>query len=212
MWSKSIKRSSISNHQKKFNNLNSLGNNFKRFSFYKGDLIPQESHNLWLIESGVVKTFALDIDGNVATLGYWGAKDVVGLPLSKAENYKATCIENSEALFIPWKSCNSLYQEISSCAQQTEQLLRIIRTEKMHFRLSKLLIWFAQKFGKKVINGVLIDIRITHQDLADIMGSTRVTVTRLLNKLEQERMIIRPCRFTIVIKDIQSLKANSNFF
>ena len=82
----------------------------------------------------------------------------------------------------------------------------------MHFRLSKLLIWFAQKFGKQVINGVLIDIRITHQDLADIMGSTRVTVTRLLNKLEQERMIIRPCRFTIVIKDIQSLKVNSNFF
>jgi len=73
-----------------------LENNFKKFAFYKGDLIPLESHTLWLIESGVVKTFTFSIDGKNSTLGYWREKEVVGLPLSNANPYEATCIENSD--------------------------------------------------------------------------------------------------------------------
>lgn len=69
----------------------------------------------------------------------------------------------------------------------------------MYERLTKLLIWLAQKFGSKVSQGILIELRLTHHELADMIGSTRVTVTRLLNQLDKEKIIVRPCRFSIII-------------
>ena len=69
----------------------------------------------------------------------------------------------------------------------------------MYQRLTKLLVWLAQKFGTQVLQGVLINLRLTHQELADMIGSTRVTVTRLLNQLDKEKIIVRPCRFSIIV-------------
>jgi CRP-like cAMP-binding protein len=47
----------------------------------------------------------------------------------------------------------------------------------------------------------LIDLRLTHQDIAEIIGSTRVTVTRLLNAFEKQGIIQRMQRRFIVLHD-----------
>lgn len=170
---------------------------WKRFD--KKSIIPQTNNSLWLIKKGIVKTLTWNETGKTITLGYWGEGDVVGLPLSKANPYEAECLKIVEAICIPWEQCSYLFREISCCVQQTDELLRIVRIEKMYQRLTKLLVWLAQKFGTQVLQGVLINLRLTHQELADMIGSTRVTVTRLLNQLEKEEIIVRPCRFSIIV-------------
>ncbi len=75
--------------------------------------------------------------------------------------------------------------------QQTEELFSIVRQEPTHPRLLQLLIWLSQKFGREVDQGQLIELRITHQEIAEVLGTTRVTVTRLLKQFEQERIIAR---------------------
>jgi CRP-like cAMP-binding protein len=47
----------------------------------------------------------------------------------------------------------------------------------------------------------MIDLRLTHEDIATIIGSTRVTVTRLLNSFEKQGIIQRMQRRFIVLQD-----------
>jgi CRP-like cAMP-binding protein len=58
-------------------------------------------------------------------------------------------------------------------------------------RLAQLLHWLAQRFGKSVPQGQLLAPFLTHQQLAEILGTSRVTITRAFNRLEQEGQLIR---------------------
>jgi CRP-like cAMP-binding protein len=47
----------------------------------------------------------------------------------------------------------------------------------------------CRDFGTGGTTGVTIDLKLSHQAIAEAIGSTRVTVTRLLGDLRQENMI-----------------------
>jgi CRP-like cAMP-binding protein len=64
-----------------------------------------------------------------------------------------------------------------------------------------LLGWLAKKFGRQVEGGQAIDLRLTHQEIAEILGITRVTVTRLLKEFEDQGAIARLPRQYIVLHD-----------
>ncbi|NJR53028.1 MAG: Crp/Fnr family transcriptional regulator, partial [Leptolyngbyaceae cyanobacterium CSU_1_3] len=59
----------------------------------------------------------------------------------------------------------------------------------IHHRFWQLLDWLADKFGHESDQGQLIQLRLTHQDIADTLGTTRVTVTLLLSQFEQQGRI-----------------------
>jgi hypothetical protein len=52
--------------------------------------------------------------------------------------------------------------------------------KRVETALLHLLLWLGKKFGREVQQGQLLDIRLTHQDLAELLGTTRVTITRIL--------------------------------
>ena len=113
---------------------------------------------------------------------------------------EAECINQVTGRLIRDRYYSYFVREITHCLRQTDELLRVVRIERMYHRLWQLLLWLSKKFGTETHQGNLIDIRLTHQELADLLGSTRVTVTRLLNQMETEQKILRPGRFTIVLK------------
>jgi len=49
----------------------------------------------------------------------------------------------------------------------------------------------AKKFGREVAQGISIDLRLIHQEISEAMGITRITVTRLMCRLEEEGIIDR---------------------
>ncbi|MDI9478856.1 MAG: Crp/Fnr family transcriptional regulator, partial [Bacillota bacterium] len=71
-------------------------------------------------------------------------------------------------------------------------------------RLASLLMRFIEDFGVEVKSGYLIDIVLTHQEIANLMGSSRVTVTKLLNQFIDEG-IIKIHKRKIVVMDIDRL-------
>ena len=178
---------------------NTLNSNSDLQTFDCKEIIPLESNFFWLLKQGIVKTSTWSEDGAVITLGYWGSDDVVGQPLSLVQPYQIECLTVVKATCIPVNQCYYLSDSIRRHIQQTEELLYIVRSERMYQRLYKILVWLAQKFGKEIGVGQLIDLRLTHQDLAEVIGTTRVTVTKLINQLEQEGIISRPERNTIVL-------------
>lgn len=146
------------------------------------------SENLWVIEAGAVRTYTLIDDGTIVTLGFWERGDTVGQPLASLQPYEVECLTDIKVRVLQPHECWNLNQVLSSHLQQTQALLRI-RSGKMPQRLQQFLDWLAFKFGDESDRGQLIRLRLTHQDIADTLGTTRVTVTRLLNQFEQEGRI-----------------------
>ncbi|MBE9166479.1 Crp/Fnr family transcriptional regulator [Pleurocapsales cyanobacterium LEGE 06147] len=177
-----------------------LTNNRRDYTFHARETIPLKQDAFWLIKKGVVKTFTWDVEGTATILGYWGDGDIIGQPLSRANPYQIQCLTQVKAAYIPLNQWSKLSAEICRYIQQTEELLCIVRSEKMYERLRRMLIWLGNKFGRQVVEGKLIELPLTHQELADVMGTTRVTVTRLINQLEQEGLISRPRRNSILVR------------
>ena len=84
--------------------------------------------------------------------------------------------------------CWDLHRVMLSHIHQMQELLRV-RHGQIQQRLLQFLDWLANKFGFRTEQGLLIPLRLTHQDLADVLGTTRVTVTRILQQLQQQRII-----------------------
>ena len=168
--------------------------------FNSGDELPLDDKYLWSLVSGVVKSCTLSESGTAITLGFWGTDDVLGKSLSQIEPYSLKCINEVKAIAVapeqyPDLACQMFYQ-----AQQIQQLIYIVRNNRVHQRLLLLLQWLADKFGRTIDCGRLIDFKLTHQELADTINSTRITVTKNLNQLEQDGLIFRPRSRCIILR------------
>ncbi|MGC8711585.1 MAG: Crp/Fnr family transcriptional regulator [Leptodesmis sp.] len=156
--------------------------------FKRREHLPLREDSLWQIEAGAVRTYTLTEDGTVIALGFWGLGDTVGQPLALIQPYEAECLTDVRVRAIQCRECGHLNQVLLSHLHQTQTLLRL-RSGQIHQRLQQLLDWLADKFGHELEQGQLIQLRLTHQDIADTLGTTRVTVTRLLSHFEQQGRI-----------------------
>lgn len=166
---------------------------FKRRSF-----LPLQEGILWRIEAGAVRTLTLTEDGTIIPLGFWGKGDVVGQLLSRIQPYQIECLMDVTAYSVTPSECRDLNQVMMTNIHQMQELLRI-RHGLIQSRLMQLLSWLADKFGRETEQGRLIALRLTHQDMADVLGTTRVTVTRLLQQLRQEEAISWSRQYHIVL-------------
>ncbi|GAB4343182.1 MAG: hypothetical protein OHK0047_35600 [Leptolyngbyaceae cyanobacterium] len=73
--------------------------------------------------------------------------------------------------------------------QQTESLLAIYGQIRVEERLHSLLMLLKQAIGQPVEQGTRLRARLTHQDFASACCTTRVTMTRLLGKLQEQGKI-----------------------
>jgi len=156
--------------------------------------------HLWKIEAGVVRTLTWLEDGTVVTLGLWGAGEVVGKALSKLEPYQMECLTAVDVTLVPLREFYRNPEPLLNYICQAEEFLVIRSARKVEEMLIRLLVWLANRFGYAVDQGRAIDLKLTHQDLAEMLGTTRVTVTRLLKQFEDQGMIQRLTR-QIILKE-----------
>ncbi|MCA1995203.1 MAG: Crp/Fnr family transcriptional regulator, partial [Coleofasciculus sp. S288] len=95
----------------------------------------------------------------------------------------------------------ALLPKISDRVRQTEALLAISGKRQIQERLYHLLLWLKQEVGQPIPRGTRLKVRLTHQDLADACCTTRVTVTRLLGKLQRKGMIAIDAKNHICLLD-----------
>ncbi len=172
--------------------------NLRRWILNRRDLVPLRSGTLWKIEQGVVRTLTCCQEGTLVTLGFWRSGDIIGEPLSRISPYQIECLTGVEVSILPAEFWQQGLDAELRHIQQAEELLSIVHCKSAHFCLLQFLLWLAQKFGCEVNQGRLIDLQLTHQEIAETIGMTRVTVTRLLNQFEQEGKI-RRCRQRLVL-------------
>ncbi|HBB34838.1 MAG TPA: transcriptional regulator [Cyanobacteria bacterium UBA8803] len=165
--------------------------------YFKGDLIPLQPEKLWLVRHGLVKVSTINERGEEVLLGLLGPTMAFGSNLTDLPTYQAIAltpqvelasISCSEITASP-KLATAVLPQISQRLRQTEALLAISGRRQAKDRLYHLLLFLKQQFGQPLAQGTRLSIRLTHQDLADACCTTRVTITRLLGKLQQQGYI-----------------------
>lgn len=82
-----------------------------------------------------------------------------------------------------------LLQGLSSRILQTETMIETLTHRDMSSRLVSFLLVLCRDFGVPSSEGITIDLRLSHQAIAEAIGSTRVTITRLLGDLRNEGLL-----------------------
>jgi CRP/FNR family transcriptional regulator, global nitrogen regulator len=98
------------------------------------------------------------------------------------EQFEKALKDNSDMSWLMLKG-------LSSRILQTEMMVETLAHRDMGSRLVSFLLILCRDFGLPNNNGITIDLRLSHQAIAEAIGSTRVTVTRLLGDLKDSELI-----------------------
>ena len=75
---------------------------------------------------------------------------------------------------------------IAARYRQSEYLLALLGLRRVEERVRGFLELLAQDYGQPCEDGLRLNLRLTHQEIASALSTTRVTVTRVLGLLRDE--------------------------
>jgi len=158
-----------------------------------GSTVPLLRKNVWLVVRGMVKLTALSINGDEMLLGLAGPNEPFGDPLSNVEAYEATTLCDTDLLCLTCEEISrephlamALLQGMGTRYRQSESMLALLGLRRVEDRVRGFLELLANDYGKPCEQGLRLDIKLTHQELASALSTTRVTVTRVLGALRDE--------------------------
>jgi len=80
----------------------------------------------------------------------------------------------------------TLVKSMASRMRQSAALIALLGLRRIEERVSGFLELLAQDYGQTCDQGLRLNLRLTHQDIASALSTTRVTVTRVLGLLKEE--------------------------
>lgn len=178
----------------------------------------QKSDGIYIIVSGLVKIFKLHNDGREKTLAIMGEGEIIGeMSLLDNELRSATVetLERTTVLVISKDDFVSLLQNLpvlplkiievlSNRLRQANQQIEELTFMNVRCRVICNLIQLAKEYGKSEKNEIKISIQLTHAELANFIGVSRETVTKVLGEL-QDSKLIKLARKQLWISDLDGL-------
>lgn len=174
----------------------------------------------FIVNGGRVKVSKVTRDGKALTLSYCGPSEVFGetcLVAGGPRQEMAEAVENSMVTEIDRTELDKLLQVHARLGHHLTRLLarRRLELEKkvemLVFRdvtakLAEVLLQLAEEYGIDDARGTLVALKITHQELANLIGSTRETVSLTLSQFKRKKLICSEGR-RVIISDAESLRA-----
>lgn len=165
--------------------------------YRSGQPIRMQPDEILVVCRGVVQLGTLYDSGDEALLGLACPSMPFGLPLSCIRPYQATALTDVDLMRLQWLEveqsptlAQGIFRHLTRRLQQTEAVLAMVGYRRVEERLRHLLMLLKQEVGQPTDNGTRLGVRLTHQQLANAIGTTRVTITRLLSQLQEEGWLI----------------------
>ena len=155
----------------------------------------------WRIDAGYLRMVSLSECGESFALGDWGPSDIV-IPTSLQITNQVLFALSEISVVQCDPTAEEQQQFILDHLQQLSALLVLSRVRPMEDRLLRVLVWLGERFGRVNSIGIslsLNEMNLTHRNLAELIGSTRVTVTKSLMRLRQEGLLINTGHNDILI-------------
>jgi CRP/FNR family transcriptional regulator len=202
-------------------------NKITRVKRYKKDEIiffeGEKGDYIYIIKKGKVKMLKMNQNGDEQILNIFKKDDILAeVILFDKENYPATAIALSEIeLFtINSRELSKIFlhhpqitvkvmKVMSSRLRRAQQNIRDFGLKDSKSRLASLLYHLAERHGDKKENEISISLFLTQKELANMIGTTRETVSRTLKSIEKQN-IITTSRQKIVVNSIEKLKKLMN--
>lgn len=173
----------------------------------------EQNRSVHLLLSGRAKVSYSNREGKQPILYFVGPDELIGeqaIFTGRGSDDHAETIEESLIASIPTRSLRalvlsdpsfttSLSELVSRRRHKTENRIRHLLFLSNRDRLSHLLLDLAEQYGKEDGNKIDLDIKLSHQDLASFIGSTRETVTVVLGKMQAEGLLnVRRRKITLL--------------
>jgi CRP-like cAMP-binding protein len=180
------------------------------WSYHPGKRIPLLEDDVCIIYRGFVRTQTLQHGGDESILGLVGPMMPVSPKFTLLNPYEVYALTPVDLLRITWSEMqrsDDLMRELNRTLIQrlrhTEVLLAVRSKRQTSERLIGFLSFLAQEYGKPTPQGIRLEVQLTHQQIADSISTTRVTITRLLGALRKASLIkIGPDRHLYVMDEL----------
>jgi CRP/FNR family transcriptional regulator, cyclic AMP receptor protein len=192
----------------------------------RGDTIylPADSADgVLLVVSGRIKICHITNDGKQSILVFVEPGEIFGElslidPTIRQEYSEA--VESTQLVLVPREELQRamrLHPEltmgitklIGMRRRRVERRLRNLLFHSNRERLVHLLLELVEQYGRRVEDGFELSIKLSHQEMANIIGSTRETVTVVLGELQKENLI-QIARRRVKILDLEHLAKQVN--
>jgi CRP/FNR family transcriptional regulator, nitrogen oxide reductase regulator len=185
------------------------------FFFLQGE--PAE--NVCMLAEGRVKMGQVTEDGQQVTMRIIVPGQLFGgvAVVSDHDAYPASAQALEGSLALAWKG--GLFRELAGAdpalglniaqlmfghVQEMQTRVRELSTEKVQRRIARTLLRLAAQAGRRERNGILIDMPLSRQGIAELAGTTLFTVSRVLSEWERQGMIDTG-RERVLIRDAHAL-------
>ncbi len=167
--------------------------------FKKNEIILYEEDTtdyMYIIFEGEVKGVQTSTEGKEVIIAIHRAGDFFGdMSLIDGKTIPATIVTTKDSLtaiiskrvFYSLLSnydavVESMLQILSSRLRQSWKLIQMFNFTNASQRINMLFTMLAENYGSKTNEETTLNIRLTHQGIADMTGLTRETVTRVIDK------------------------------
>jgi CRP/FNR family transcriptional regulator, cyclic AMP receptor protein len=150
----------------------------------------------FLVVGGVVRLYASQPDGSEITFMLAGSGDLLGFANSKDGDRRIHCFDASAltecslVLFTRRRLVQLLSNQPPRAVRKLIEAINCEWTKALQWqvnffgasfsrRFELVLQWLAEKFGLKTGNGVVIDLKLSHRTLGEVIGCTRPVVRKL---------------------------------
>ena len=195
--------------------------------YRKGEVIFREGaypSGIFFISSGMVKKYKTDKDGKEQIIYVANAGELIGYhAILEEERYpdSAAALEQAKIGFIPKED---FLKALQRSAILTRRLLKTLSHEfavlinsitlfahrPVRERLALHLVVLREKYKVDFQPGMSVEINMSRDDLANLVGATRENVLRALAELKEEGILETKGR-KIVVKDVIRLLKVANY-
>ena len=180
-----------------------------------GTVIVQEggpSDTLYVLTSGRVKVYISDEDGAEVILAFLGADEIFGemaLIDEASRSASIMTVEPTELLYVPKNAfqdklvCNSafavnLMRLLAGRIRLLNENVKSLALLDVYGRIARVLLNLAKPQGERLV----INQRLTHQELANMVGSSREMVSRIMKDLERGGYISMENRCIVIAEKL----------
>jgi CRP/FNR family transcriptional regulator, cyclic AMP receptor protein len=176
-------------------------------------IAEEEGDSLFIIRDGKVKVTSFSESGKEVIFSILSDGDFFGdmsLLDGKPRSASVVTIEESSVYILRRADFHDIIEkhpgialklltELTSRLRKADTRIESLALLNVSGRVAGILLQLADESGKKSPEGIVIHSRPTHQDLANMVGTTRETVTRILKQMESRNYIVLSGKKVIIL-------------
>jgi len=122
------------------------------------------------------------IDGKTAPASVIATEDSLIAIISKKDFFSIIFVNN--------KITGNLLKILCSRLRRCWDTIQLLNFNNALHRTKMLLLMLIEDYGEKTPEGTTLNIKLTHQDISNMTGLTRESITRVIDKLQKNKEIV----------------------